>query len=148
MMLRRSCSPKIWFYDFFVKCGFASDVCVICYWTIVTIFCWLPALIREAFSNGTPLQQHEPCGTSLHIVPVVSGVSGVWQARHVPWTPLWQGAQKLLGKTTIFMYSFLNLYLAPHARDVTSLGGARDNNQVWLPVFEPEVFPKQMYCTE
>jgi len=45
----------------------------------------------------------------------LSGVSRVWQAWHVPWAPLWRGAQKLLGKIKIFMYSFLNLYFAPHA---------------------------------
>jgi len=31
------------------------------------------------------------------------------------------------------MYSFLNLYFVPHARDVTRLDGARANNQVWHP---------------
>ena len=39
----------------------------------------------------------------------------VWQAWHMPWAPLWQGAKKLLGKIKIFIYSFLNLYFAPHA---------------------------------
>ena len=42
----------------------------------------------------------------------LSGVSRVW---HMPWAPLWRGAQKLLGKIKIFIYSFLNLYFAPHA---------------------------------
>jgi len=32
------------------------------------------------------------------------------------------------------------------ARDVTRLDGARDKKQVWCPMFEPEVFRKQMYC--
>ena len=32
----------------------------------------------------------------------------------MPWAPL-TGAQKLLGKIKIFIYSFLNLYFAPHA---------------------------------
>jgi len=44
-----------------------------------------------------------------------SGASRVWQAWHVPWAPLWRGAQKLLGKTQNLFYSFLNLYFAPHA---------------------------------
>ena len=45
----------------------------------------------------------------------LSGVSRVWQARHMPRAPLWQGAKKLLGKIKILFYSFLNLYFAPHA---------------------------------
>ena len=45
----------------------------------------------------------------------LSGVSRVWQAWHVPWAPLSRGAQKLLGNIKIFIYSFLNLYFAPHA---------------------------------
>ena len=45
----------------------------------------------------------------------VSGVSRLWQAWHMPWAPLWRGAQKLLGKIKIFIYSFFNLYFAPHA---------------------------------
>jgi len=31
---------------------------------------------------------------------------------------------------------------------VTRLDGSRGKKQVWRPVFEPEVFRKQMYCTE
>jgi len=46
------------------------------------------------------------------------------------------------------MYSFLNLYFSPHARDVTRLDGARDSKQVWRPMFEPEVFREHMYCIE
>ena len=45
----------------------------------------------------------------------VSGVWRVWQAWHMPWAPLLRGAQKLLGKIKIFIYSFFNLYFAPHA---------------------------------
>jgi len=45
----------------------------------------------------------------------LSGVSMVWQAWHMPWAPLWLGAQKLLGKTRIFIYSFFNLCFVPHA---------------------------------
>jgi len=43
------------------------------------------------------------------------GVSRVWQAWHMPWAPLWRGAQKVLGKSKIFIYSFLNLCFVPHA---------------------------------
>jgi len=39
----------------------------------------------------------------------VSGVCKVWQAWHMPWAPLWRGAQKLLGKIKIFIYSFFKL---------------------------------------
>jgi len=46
------------------------------------------------------------------------------------------------------MYSFLNLYFAPHAKDVTRLDGARDNKKFGALMLEPEVFPKQMYCIE
>ena len=42
----------------------------------------------------------------------LSGVSRVWQAWHMP---LWRGAQKLLGKIKIFIYSFFDLCFAPHA---------------------------------
>ena len=45
----------------------------------------------------------------------LSDVSRVWQAWHMPWVPVWRGAQKLLGKIKIFIYSFLNLYFAPLA---------------------------------
>jgi len=31
---------------------------------------------------------------------------------------------------------------------VTTLDGARGKKQVWVPMFEPEVFRKQMYCIE
>jgi len=44
----------------------------------------------------------------------LNGVSRVWQAWHMPWAPLCRGAKKLLGKIKIFIYSFLNLYFAPH----------------------------------
>jgi len=43
------------------------------------------------------------------------------------------GRKNCLAKIKIFMYSFLNLYFAPHARDVKRLDGARDNKQVWRP---------------
>jgi len=33
-------------------------------------------------------------------------------------------------------------------RGVARLGGARCLKQVWRPVFEPELFRKQMYCIE
>jgi len=33
-------------------------------------------------------------------------------------------------------------------RDVTRLDGAQGKKQVWRPMFEPEVFLKQMYCTD
>jgi len=33
-------------------------------------------------------------------------------------------------------------------RDVTRFDGARGKKQVWCPMFEPEVFRKQMYCIE
>ena len=33
-------------------------------------------------------------------------------------------------------------------RDVTRLDGARGKKQVWRPMFEPEVFWKQIYCIE
>ena len=45
----------------------------------------------------------------------LSGVSRVWQAWHTPWAPLWRGAQKLLGKIKIFVYSFFDLHFAPYA---------------------------------
>jgi len=47
----------------------------------------------------------------------LSGVSRVWQAWHMPWAPraTLTGAQKLLGKIKIFIYSFFNLYFTPHA---------------------------------
>jgi len=41
------------------------------------------------------------------------------------------GRHHCLAKIKIFMYSLLNLYSAPHARDGTRLDGARDNKQVW-----------------
>jgi len=44
---------------------------------------------------------------------VIRGVFRVWQAWHVPWASLWLGAQKLLGKSQIYVYRFLNLYFAP-----------------------------------
>jgi len=43
------------------------------------------------------------------------------------------GRKNCLAKIKIFAYSFLNLYFAPHARDVTRLDGARDSKQVWRP---------------
>jgi len=33
-------------------------------------------------------------------------------------------------------------------RSVTRLDGARGKKQVWRPIFEPEVFRKQMHCIE
>jgi len=33
-------------------------------------------------------------------------------------------------------------------RNVISLDGARAKKQVWRPVFEPDVFRKQMYCID
>ena len=47
------------------------------------------------------------------------------------WCPLWRGRKICLEKIKIFMYSFLNFYSAPHARDGTRSDGARDNKQVW-----------------
>jgi len=41
------------------------------------------------------------------------------------------GRKNCLAKIKIFMYSFLNLYFAPHARGGTRLDGARDTKQVW-----------------
>jgi len=38
---------------------------------------------------------------------VYSGVSRVWQAWHVPWAPLWRGAQKLKSLCTVFWTSVL-----------------------------------------
>ena len=58
------------------------------------------------------------------------------------------GHKNSLSKIKIFMHSFLNLYFAPHPREVTRLDGARDNKQDGAPIFEPEVFRKQMYCIE
>ena len=43
------------------------------------------------------------------------------------------GRKNCLAKIKIFVYSFLNLYFAPHARDVTRLDGARDSKQVLAP---------------
>jgi len=34
---------------------------------------------------------------------------------HMPWAPLWRGRKNCFGKIKIFIYSFLNLYFAPHA---------------------------------
>ena len=52
---------------------------------------------------------------SVHRVVTNSGVSRVWQAWHVPWAPLSRGCENCLAKIKFVMYSFLNLYLAPHA---------------------------------
>jgi len=49
-----------------------------------------------------------------YVAIVLSGVSRVWQAWHVPWAPLWQGRKNCLAKIKIFICSFLNLYFAPH----------------------------------
>jgi len=56
-------------------------------------------------------------------------MAGVARAMGVTLT----GCKTCLAKIKIFMYSFLNLDFAPHARDrdVTRLDGARDNKQVW-----------------
>jgi len=40
------------------------------------------------------------------------------------------GRKNCLAKIKSFKYSFLNLYLSPHARDGTRLDGTRDNKQV------------------
>jgi len=45
---------------------------------------------------------------------LVSGVSGVWQAWHVPWASRWRERKNHLEKIKIFIYSFLNSYFALH----------------------------------
>jgi len=58
------------------------------------------------------------CRFCCHIVAYLGyGRHGTCQGRH------FDGGAKI----KIFIYSFLNLYFAPHARDVTRLDGARDN---------------------
>ena len=43
------------------------------------------------------------------------------------------GRKNFLAKIKIFMYSFLSLYFAPYARDVTRSDGTRDKKQVCRP---------------
>jgi len=38
----------------------------------------------------------------------------VWQLWHVPWAPLRRGRKNCFAKIKLFVYSFLNLYFAPH----------------------------------
>jgi len=67
-----------------------------------------------------------------------SGVSGIWQAWHLPWAPLWRGRKNCLEKIKIFMYSFMNLYFAPEPLFCAP----------WNLYFAPHLGPKQMYCIE
>ena len=68
---------------------------------------------------------------SLMLYPVAYlgyGRHGTCHRRHFD-----GGRKNYLAKIKIFMYSFLNLYFAPHARDVTRLDGTRGKKQVWIP---------------
>ena len=62
---------------------------------------------------------------------LISGVSGYGRHGTCHGRHFDGGRKNVLAKIKIYMYSFLYLYFAPHARDVTKLDGARDNKQVW-----------------
>jgi len=64
---------------------------------------------------------------TLHAVAYLGyGRHGTCHGRHFD-----RGRKNCLAKIKLFMYSFLNLYFAPHARDRRRLDGARDTKQVW-----------------
>ena len=73
--------------------------------------------MREKFSKMKLLKKSPRYSmTSERLGNVdLSGVSRIGKAWHLPLAPRKWGAQKLLGKIKIFIYSFFNLYSAPHA---------------------------------